>query len=72
MKFKVSLEKDEDNWFTATVPFLPGCISQGKTEKEALKNIQEAIKLHLKTMAEDGLPIKGGKNTKESFVAVAV
>lgn len=40
MKFKVRLEKDEDGWYIATVPALPGCISQGKTEKEALKNIK--------------------------------
>jgi predicted RNase H-like HicB family nuclease len=72
MKFKIMLEKDENGWFVATVPSLPGCISQGKTEKEAFKNIQEAIKLHITSLAEDGLPLNGKKNTKESFVAVSV
>ncbi|MBI2445277.1 type II toxin-antitoxin system HicB family antitoxin [Candidatus Micrarchaeota archaeon] len=47
MKFKVVLEKDEDGWITATVPSLPGCISQGKTEDEAIKNIRDAIDLHV-------------------------
>ena len=47
MQFKIVLEKDEDGWYTVTVPSLPGCISQGKTEDEAKKNIQEAIKLHI-------------------------
>ena len=57
MNFKVLLEKDEDGWYVATVPSLPGCISQVKTEKEALKNIKEAIGLHLHALAEDGLPL---------------
>ena len=72
MQFKIVLEKDEDGWFTVTVPSLPGCISQGKTEDEAKKNIQEAIKLHISLLAEDGLPLKHDKNVKETTVAVAV
>jgi predicted RNase H-like HicB family nuclease len=64
MKFKVHIEQDEDGVFVATVPALPGCISQGKTEEEAVANIQEAIALHLECMAEDGEPIlnKPGKD----------
>ena len=54
MKFKVHIEPDEDGVFVATAPALPGCISQGKTEEEAVANIQEAIALHLECMAEDG------------------
>ncbi len=57
MKFKVPIEPDEDGVFVATVPALPGCISQGKTEEEAVANIQEAIALHLECMAEDGVPV---------------
>ena len=60
MKWKVVLEKDkESGWFTVTVPSLPGCISQGKNRKNALKNIKEAIELHLSSLAEDGISIKG-------------
>lgn len=61
MKFKVILEKDEDGWYVATVPSLPGCISQGKTKEEALKNIKEAIELHLTSLAQEGIPIKSSK-----------
>ena len=43
MMFHVSLEKSEDDWIVAEVPALPGCISQGRDEKEALDNIKEAI-----------------------------
>jgi predicted RNase H-like HicB family nuclease len=42
MLFNVVLEKEED-WIVAECPALPGCISQGKDEKEALENIKEAI-----------------------------
>ncbi|HLD57572.1 MAG TPA: type II toxin-antitoxin system HicB family antitoxin [archaeon] len=72
MEFKVVLEKDEDGWYTVTVPALPGCISQGKTEQEAKKNIQEAIRLHISMLAEDGIPIRHDKNIKETTVAVAI
>ncbi len=43
MIFHVVLERDEDGWIVAECPSLPGCVSQGKTEQEALENIKEAI-----------------------------
>jgi len=43
MIFHVTLEQAEDGWFVVSCPALPGCISQGKDEKEALENIKEAI-----------------------------
>ncbi len=43
MTFHVNLEKAEDGWFVVECPSLPGCVSQGKTEAEALENIKEAI-----------------------------
>ena len=50
-KFKVYLEYDPDyQGFVADVPSLPGCMSQGKSEGEALTNIQEAIKGYLKVL----------------------
>lgn len=45
--FDVILEKGESGWIIADVPALPGCHTQGKTRKEALKNIKEAIELYL-------------------------
>jgi predicted RNase H-like HicB family nuclease len=41
--FHVVLEEAEDGWIVAKCPALPGCVSQGKTEPEALANIREAI-----------------------------
>jgi len=51
MLFHVTIEKAEDEWFVVECPALPGCISQGKTEEEALINIKEAINAWL--WAED-------------------
>ena len=72
IRFKIEMERDEDGWYVVTVPALPGCISQGKTEDEAKKNIATAIELHLSALAEDGIPIQERKGTKETFVAVHV
>jgi predicted RNase H-like HicB family nuclease len=41
------IKKGVDGWYVVTVPSLPGCISQGKTIKEAKENIKEAIPLYL-------------------------
>lgn len=43
MIFHVTLEHAEDGWVVAECPALPGCVSQGKDEEEALENIKEAI-----------------------------
>ena len=47
MKLKIILESSEDGGYTVYVPSLPGCISEGDTREEALKNIKEAIILYL-------------------------
>lgn len=47
MRLRVILEPSEDGGFTALVPSLPGCISEGETEDEALANIREAVELYL-------------------------
>jgi predicted RNase H-like HicB family nuclease len=53
MKVKVVLEPSEDGGFTAHVPSLPGCISEGDTVEEALANVQEAISLYLEPVEDD-------------------
>lgn len=50
MKLHVVIETDEAGYFVAEVPALPGCLSQGKTKKEALTNIREAIQGWLEVM----------------------
>ena len=60
MRFKVILEPcEEDGGFTAHVPALPGCISEGDTEQEAMRNIEEAIDLYLEVVEDDYVPDEG-------------
>ncbi|MDR3564516.1 MAG: type II toxin-antitoxin system HicB family antitoxin [Negativicutes bacterium] len=57
MKFMVTLERDEDAVWVVECPSIPGCVSQGKTQEEALTNIKEAILLALEVRAERGMPL---------------
>jgi len=59
-EYAVVLEEEEDGWYSVWVPALPGCGSQGSTKEEALRNIQEAIELHIRGLLEDGLPVPPG------------
>ena len=54
MKYRVLLQPDEDGQFVAEVPALPGCISQGKSRDEALRNVKEAIALYLESLQAHG------------------
>ena len=67
MKVKVVLETSEEGGFTVYVPSLPGCISEGETEEEALANIREAIELYIEPV-EDELFISESKTIKEVAV----
>ena len=51
MKLKVILEPSEEGGYTVTAPSLPGCISEGESREEAIRNIREAIELYLEPVA---------------------
>lgn len=53
MRFKVMLEPSDEGGFTAYIPSLPGCISEGDSVEEALKNIEEAAELYLEQVDDD-------------------
>jgi predicted RNase H-like HicB family nuclease len=53
MRLKVVLEPSDEGGFTVYVPSLPGCVSEGETEQEALANIREAIALYLESVEDD-------------------
>ncbi len=57
MKFLVSLERDETGMVVAECPAIPGCVSQGVTEDEALENIREAIEGCLEARQANGMPL---------------
>jgi predicted RNase H-like HicB family nuclease len=57
MKFIVTIDRDEDGMFITECPSIPGCVSQGKTEQEAIENIKDAIKECLIVRAERGMPL---------------
>jgi predicted RNase H-like HicB family nuclease len=59
MKFAIVIQRDEDNFFVASVPALRGCHSQGKTREEAISNVKEAIRGYIVSMRKHGeiLPI---------------
>lgn len=60
MKFRVTIEQDEDGVFVAECPSLPGCISQGKSRDEALANARDAIEGYLQSLKKHDEPIPPG------------
>jgi predicted RNase H-like HicB family nuclease len=68
MKLVVTLERDETGMIVAECPAIPGCVSQGKTEDEAVANIREAMAACLEARAEAGMPLT--VTTREIEVSV--
>jgi predicted RNase H-like HicB family nuclease len=57
MKYRVLIEQDEDGMFVVEVPSLPGCVTQGETRDEAIRNAHEAIEAYLESLRERNEPI---------------
>ncbi|MDH7577155.1 MAG: type II toxin-antitoxin system HicB family antitoxin [Bacillota bacterium] len=57
MRLPVTLFPGEDGYIVVECPVIPGCVSQGRTEQEALENIKEAILLCLEVRKEERLPL---------------
>jgi predicted RNase H-like HicB family nuclease len=70
MKYRIIIKQDEDGVYIAECPSLPGCISEGKTRKEALENIQDAIKGYLESLKKHDEPIP--PSIDEEIIEVAV
>jgi len=70
MKYRIFIEQDEDGIFVAECPSLPGCISQGKTRKQAIENIQDAIRGYLESLENHDEPIP--PSIDEEIVEVAL
>ena len=57
MKFLITIFQDEDGMFIAECPAIPGCVSQGQTEHNAINNIKEAIKACLEVRQTAGMDL---------------
>ncbi len=53
MNLKAVLKPSDEGGYTVYIPSLPGCISEGDTKEEALKNIREAVELYLEPVDDD-------------------
>ena len=61
MEMTIVLEPQGEGGYTAFVPSLPGCLSEGDTKEEALKNIKEAIELYLAPDTNELIEYSGEK-----------
>lgn len=57
MRFSVTIDRDEDGMWVVECPSIPGCVTQGRTKAQAMKNISKAIRLCLEVRAEMGFPL---------------
>jgi len=71
MIFHITIAKAEDNWLVAECPALPGCVSQGKDEKEAIENIKEAITAWFWAEDQKGID-RISKKQRNSSIVVSV
>lgn len=72
MQYTVGLDADDEGeGFTATVPALRGCVSEGATREEAVQNIREAILGFIEALEKAGQPVPAEKRPVE-LVTVAV
>ena len=64
MRIKIILEPSAEGCYTAIAPSLPGCISEGDTKEEALKNVREAIELYLEPVEDDQVFTQGAETVE--------
>ena len=74
MRYTVIIESGRESGYVALCPALPGCISQGRTKREVLRNIREAIEAYVESLLEDGLPVpvERGREMVEVEVAASL
>jgi predicted RNase H-like HicB family nuclease len=71
MKYTVILQRENDGGYVGIVPALPGCVSQGDSREEVLKNIEEAIEVYLEDVKAAGepIPVEGDREYVEVVTA---
>ncbi len=71
MRYTILIEKGRESGYVAKCPALRGCVSQGATKEEALRNIKEAMAAYIETLLEDGLPLPVEEGTEVVELEVA-
>jgi predicted RNase H-like HicB family nuclease len=71
MKYTVVIRAGNEGGYVATAPALPGCVSQGRTRRQTLRNAKEAIEAYIEALLEDGLPVPVQTDTEVIEVEVA-
>lgn len=71
-RYTVILEQEPDGGFVASIPALPGCVSQGDSREEALSNIREAAELYIEDCIahNDPVPTEAGREYLQLETAV--
>ena len=74
VSYKVILERNDDKegYYTATVPALPGCVTQGRTKEQTLERVKEAIQGYLESLQKDGVPAPRDVELEEIAVPLSV
>jgi antitoxin HicB len=70
LKYTVVLIPEEQGGYSAEVPALPGCYSQGETKDEAISMVKEAIELYLESCKAHGEPIPEETEVESLIVEV--
>jgi predicted RNase H-like HicB family nuclease len=71
VKYTVIVRSGNESGYVATVPALPGCVTQGRTRRQALRNAREAIEAYIEAFIEDGLPVPIEATTEQVDVEVS-
>ena len=56
MRYTIVIERANAN-YSGYVPDLPGCIATGATPDEVVRELKEAVRLHIEGLVADGLPV---------------
>ena len=70
-RYTALLEPAPEGGFTVHIPILPGCVSEGDTFEEAVRNIRDAVEGYLAVLKEDGdpIPIEHGEPVLTQIIA---
>ena len=71
VRYRIILTPAEEGGFTVTVPALPCCVSEGDSRREAIRNIKEAIRGHIRVARAHGDPVPPADSIEET-VRVAI